>query len=150
MNLNINFMIKDGHKVISTSQLGYKALFKKVNRQFDKVKRDIDITIIIQTSRESARNNRGKYYVALGKFKWDKREIVMYRHNCNNQKELKTFLAHELGHLHHLITDYENWCMSSVLDKERYADNFAEQITGVNPHSITGQVRSIAASKRKR
>lgn len=154
MKLNINFMIKDGKRIISRDTKGYKVLFNRITKEFAKINhlpaKEIDVTVIIQISEQSAYNNSGKYWAKCGQFDWSKMEIKMYKNNCSDKQMLLAFLAHEFGHLHHYKNDYMDWCIKGVLDKERYADKFAKRLTGVNPNSITGKVRSIAAMNRSK
>lgn len=154
MKLNINFMIKDGKRIVSRSTVGYKVLLNRVQKEFNKINhlpaKEIDVTVIIQMSKKAAENHSGKNYAVCGTFMILERTIVMYYHNAFSKEKHLAFLAHEFGHLHHNINDYHDFSMQSVNVKERYADKFAKKITGINPESITGKVRSIAAMRRNR
>ena len=146
--------IKDGKKIISRDTKGYKVLLNRVQKEFDKIQhlksKELDITVIIQTSKESGKNNRGKNYAKCGHFDSLKREIIMIKHNASTPEKHLAFLAHEFGHLHHFINNYSDWRIHSALHRERYADKFAKKITGIDPKSITGKVRSIEAMNRSR
>ena len=147
-------MIKDGKRIISRDTKGYKILLNRVAKEFAKINhlpaKEIDVTIVIQISEQSSYNNSGKYWAKCGQFDWSKMEIKMYKNNCDDKEMLLAFLSHEFGHLYHYKNDYVDWCKSSILQKERYADHFALEMTGINPNSITGKVRSIAAMNRSK
>lgn len=152
MKLNINFQIKDGKRIISRDTKGYKVLLNRIQKEFrnHRSTKVLNVTVIIQISEQSAYNNSGKYYAKCGQFDWSKMEIKMYKGNCSTKQLMLAFLAHEFGHLYDYTNDYVNWCIKGLLDKERYADNFAIKMTGVNPNSITGKVRSLAAMNRSK
>lgn len=154
MKLNINFQIKDGKKIISRDTKGYKVLLNRVTKEFEKINhlpaKEIDVKVIIQISEQAAYNNSGKYWVKAGWCNWTKNEIVIIKENCYTKEKELAFLAHEFGHLYHVKNDYMDFTIHGVLYKERYADEFAKRLTGTDPKSITGKVRSIAAMKRSR
>lgn len=153
MKLNINFMIKDGKKIISRDTKGYKVLLNRVTKEFGKIKqqKEIVIDVIIQMSVSAAYNNRGLNYRCNGKCHLGENKITIFYKNCDNFNHCLAVLGHEFGHLFEYNKDKYKFNKSTVAHQETFADKFSLRMTKIEKTpSITGKVRSIAAQNRSR
>lgn len=154
MKLEINFMIKDGKKIISRDTKGYKVLLNRLTKEFTKIKNNgvVSVDVIIQTGQQSANNVSGKNYRKRGTCHFKQRQIVVWTHNCDlNHDVVLAVLAHEFGHLYDYNKDAKAFLKSTSYKQETFADKFSLRVSKKHKTpSITGKVRSIAAMNRSR